>query len=38
MDNFNYQAYIKSGRIHQDKAILNESEQVSEKKHKNKGN
>jgi hypothetical protein len=32
MDNFNYQAYIKSGRIHGDKAILTESEQVSEKK------
>ena len=34
MDNFNYQAYIKSGRIHGDKAILTESEQVSEKKYK----
>ena len=34
MDNFNYQAYIKSGKIHGDKAILTESEQVSEKKYK----
>jgi len=34
MDNFNYQAYIKSGRIHGEKAILTESEQVSEKKYK----
>ena len=32
MDNFNYQAYIKSGKIHGKKAILTESEQVSEKK------
>jgi hypothetical protein len=32
MDNFNYQAYIKSGKIHGEKAILTESEQVSEKK------
>ena len=32
MDNFNYQAYIKSGRIHGKKTILTESEQVSEKK------
>jgi len=34
MDNFNYQAYIKSGKIHGEKAILTESEQVSEKKYK----
>ena len=34
MDNFNYQAYLKSGRIYGDKAILTESEQVSEKKYK----
>ena len=34
MDNFNYQAYLKSGRIHGDKAVLTESEQVSEKKYK----
>jgi len=34
MDNFNYQAYIKSGKIHEEKAILTESEQVSEKKYK----
>ena len=34
MDNFNYQAYIKSGRIYGEKAILTESEQVSEKKYK----
>ena len=34
MDNFNYQAYIKSGKIHGNKAILTESEQVSEKKYK----
>jgi hypothetical protein len=34
MDNFNYQAYLKSGRIHGEKATLTESEQVSEKKYK----
>ena len=34
MDNFNYQAYLKSGRIHGEQAILTESEQVSEKKYK----
>ena len=34
MDNFNYQAYLKSGKIHGDKAVLTESEQVSEKKYK----
>jgi hypothetical protein len=34
MDNFNYQAYLKSGKIHGEKAILTESEQVSEKKYK----
>jgi hypothetical protein len=34
MDNFNYQAYIKSGKIYGEKAILTESEQVSEKKYK----
>ena len=30
MDNFNYQAYIKSGKIHGEKAILTES--ITEKK------
>jgi len=34
MDNFNYQAYLKSGKIHGEQAILTESEQVSEKKYK----
>ena len=34
MDNFNYQAYLKSGKIYGEKAILTESEQVSEKKYK----
>jgi hypothetical protein len=32
MDNFNYQAYLKSGKIYGEQAILTESEQVSEKK------
>ena len=31
MDNFNYQAYLKSGKIHGEQAMLTESEQVSEK-------
>lgn len=34
MDNFNYQAYIKSGKIHGKKAILTELKQVSEKEEK----
>ena len=34
MDNFNYQAYLKSGRIYGEQAILTESEQISEKKYK----
>ncbi len=34
MDNFNYQAYLKSGKIHGEQAMLTESEQVSEKKYK----
>ena len=34
MDNFNYQAYLKSGKIYGEKATLTESEQVSEKKYK----
>jgi hypothetical protein len=34
MDNFNYQAYLKSGKIYGEQAILTESEQVSEKKYK----
>ena len=34
MDNFNYQAYLKSGKIHGEQAILTESEQISEKKYK----
>ena len=32
MSNFNYQDYIKSGRIYKQKTVLTESEQVSEKK------
>ena len=32
MSDFNYQDYIKSGRIYKQKTVLTESEQVSEKK------
>ena len=32
MDNFNYQAYLKSGKIYGEKATITESEQISEKK------
>ena len=34
MDNFDYKAYLKSGRIHQESTVITESEQVSEKKYK----
>tara|TARA_B100000282_G_scaffold295815_1_gene275960 strand:+ start:897 stop:1862 length:966 start_codon:yes stop_codon:yes gene_type:complete len=35
MDNFNYQAYIKSGKIHGNKPeIISESQEISEKKYK----
>ena len=34
MDNFNYQAYLKSGKIYGEKATITESEQISEKKYK----
>ncbi len=32
MDNFDYKSYLRSGKIHGDKSMLTESEQVSEKK------
>ena len=32
MDNFDYKAYLKSGKIHTDSTVITESEQVSEKK------
>ena len=33
MDNFNYQAYIKSGKIHgESKQVISESQEVTEKK------
>ena len=34
MDNFNYKAYHKSGKIYVEQAMLTESEQISEKKYK----
>ena len=35
MDNFNYQAYIKSGRIYGNKQeVISESQEISEKKYK----
>jgi len=34
MDNFNYKAYLKSGKIYGEQAMLTESEQISEKKYK----
>ena len=34
MDNFDYKAYLRSGKIHGESTVITESEQVSEKKYK----